>query len=154
MLQNKAGLWKGEHEWNFRTKRNSDGLIYIENIVTYVSDILNINETLVLEAKDGAVTLVVDVEENKAEQLWKKGEPNAGGYFTIENSKVPKILTATPSGVLTIQGNITLRQMLQLTNCGLLTIFYITFYIQIWKENANARLDSQIVQVKIPGITT
>ena len=102
MLQNKAGFWKGSDEWNFRTKINSDDLIYIENIQTLT--ILNIKKTWVLEAKDSAVTLEVDVEENKAEQLWKKGEPNAEGYFTLENSKVPKILTAISAGVLTIQG--------------------------------------------------
>ena len=102
MLQNKAGFWKGSDEWNFRTK--SDDLIYIENIQTLT--ILNIKKTWVLEAKDSAVTLEVDVEENKAEQLWKKGEPNAEGYFTLENSKVPKILTAISAGVLTIQGTL------------------------------------------------
>ena len=100
MLQNKAGFWKRNHEWNFRTKLNSDDLIYIENI----KPILGIKITFILEANNGAVMLETDVEENKAEQLWKKGEPNAEGYFTLKNSKVPKILTAISADVLTIQG--------------------------------------------------
>ena len=102
MLRNKAGFWKGNHEWNFKTKLNSDDLIYIENIKT----ILGTKITFILEANNGAVMLEVDVEENKAEQLWKKGEPNAEGYFTLKNSKLPKILTAISADVLTIQGTL------------------------------------------------
>ena len=102
MLQNKAGFWKGKHEWNFKIKLNSDDLIYIENI----KPILGIKITFILEANNGAVMLETDVEENKAEQLWKKGEPNAEGYFTLKNSKVPKILTAISADVLTIQGTL------------------------------------------------
>ena len=102
MLENKAGFWKGSDEWNFRTKTNSNDLIYIEKIVT----ILGIKKTLILEVKNGAVTFELDVEENKAEQLWKKGEPNAEGYFTLKNSKIPKLLTAISAEILTIQGTL------------------------------------------------
>ena len=105
MLENKAGFWKGSHEWNFRTKMNSVDLIYIEYIISSGPP-LNITETLILEAKNGAVAFELDVEENKAEQLWKKGELNAEGYFTLENSKVPKILTAISADILTIQGTL------------------------------------------------
>ena len=109
MLRNKAGFWKGNHEWNFKTKLNSDDLIYIENIKT----ILSIKITMILEANNGAVMLEVDVEENKAEQLWKKGEPNTEGYFTLENSKLPKVMTADHSAsykvLVVIKGNITLE---------------------------------------------
>ena len=53
--------------------------------------------------------------KGKAEQLWKKGEPNAEGYFTLENYKVPKVLTAIasvgqgPAESLEVKGNITLN---------------------------------------------
>ena len=50
-----------------------------------------------------------DFQEGKAKQLWKKGDPNAEGYFTLENSNVPKVLTADSSSDLKIKGNITLR---------------------------------------------
>ena len=85
-----------EEEWNFKPK---DDLIYIQNIT----------KTKTLELGYRMVDLE-DFEEDKAEQLWKKGEPNAEGYFTLENSSVPKlILTATSSSDLKIKGNITLR---------------------------------------------
>ena len=44
-------------------------------------------------------------EENKPKQLWKKGEPNAEGYFTLENFKVSKFMTATSSTSLELKGN-------------------------------------------------
>ena len=102
MLKNKAGFWKGKDEWNFRTKLNSDDLIYIQNIIP----VLGIKTNWILEAKNGEVLRKLDKEENKAEQLWKKGEPNAEGYFTLKNSKVPKILTAVAADILTIQGKL------------------------------------------------
>ena len=84
--------------WNFKTK---DDLIYIENSL----------EKKVLEITSNGKVFLKDLEEDKAEQLWKKGEPNAEGYFTLENSKVPKVMTAVYSRsriILEIKGNITL----------------------------------------------
>ena len=55
---------------------------------------------------DGRVieeTFVVD----KDEQLWKKGNPDAEGYFTIESQfEAPKFLTAITKSDLEIKGNI------------------------------------------------
>ena len=48
-----------------------------------------------------------EIQEGKLEQLWKIGEPDTEGYFTLENSKVPKFITLLLSG-LEIKGNITL----------------------------------------------
>ena len=48
-------------------------------------------------------------EEGKAHQLWKKGELDAEDYFTLENSGVPKVLTAISESSLEIKGNITMR---------------------------------------------
>ena len=110
MLENKAGFWKGSHEWNFRTKMNSVDLIYIEYIISSGPP-LNITQTLILEAKNGAVAFELDIEENKAEQLWKKGQPNAKDFFTLENCKVPRVLTASSSSKLEIIGNTNLRCM-------------------------------------------
>ena len=48
----------------------------------------------------------------EAKNLWKKGVEYADGYCTLENSKIPKIITpvAVPGGVgLEIKGNKTLR---------------------------------------------
>ena len=93
MLHNKEGLWKSNDMWNFTIKEE---LIYVENI----------NETKVWgTTNDGKVILEI-FEEDKAEQLWKKGEPNAEGYFTLENYKASKVLTATSSTSLELKGNI------------------------------------------------
>ena len=68
-----------------------------------------VSKQKVLEVtSDGKVT-VEDIEEGKAEQLWKIGEPNAEGYFTLEKFKVPKFLTAISSSILEIKGNITIK---------------------------------------------
>ena len=54
----------------------------------------------------GTTVVVLEVlEEDRADQLWKKGEPNNEGYFLLENSHVPKVLTATSSKGLEIKGN-------------------------------------------------
>ena len=57
--------------WNFKTK--NDDFIYIENI----------SKTKFLGTTSDGQVILEDFEENKAEQLWKKGMPNAEGYFTL-----------------------------------------------------------------------
>ena len=77
MLKNEAGLWKSVDSWIFKTK---DNILIIENT----------SKTKVSGAtSDGKVIQEVFVE-GKADQLWKKGKPDAEGYFTIKNSGVPK----------------------------------------------------------------
>ena len=90
------GLWTSDEEWNFRTK---DDLIYIENI----------SKTKVLGATRNGKVILEDVEEDKDEQLWKKGVPDAEGYFTLENCGVPKFITAISESALEIKGTMTLR---------------------------------------------
>ena len=48
----------------------------------------------------------------KADQLWKIGEPDAKGYFTLENSGVPKVITAISESGLIVKSNNTLRLIL------------------------------------------
>ena len=57
------------------------------------------------------VTLETFVEA-KVQQLWKKGEPDAKGYFILVPSlassvTVPKVITAFSESGLEIKGNIT-----------------------------------------------
>ena len=86
-------------KWNFKTK---DELIYIEN------DSYN----KVFGTSNGAKVIEVEYEEGKTEQLWKIGKPNAEGYFTLENYKVPKLLTATVNEYsLRIEGNFQLESI-------------------------------------------
>ena len=94
MLKNK-GLWMSDEEWNFKAK---DEYFYIENM----------SKTKVLSAKSHGEVILEDFEEGKAEQLWKKGEPNAHGYFTLESYNVSKVITANSSASLELKGNITL----------------------------------------------
>ena len=53
-------------------------------------------------ASDGQVILE-DFEEDKAEQLWKKGKPDAEGYFTLENYGVSMVITAISESGLEIK---------------------------------------------------
>ena len=92
MLINKEGIWKSNDSWVFKPK--DDDLIYIENT----------SKTKVLETFVDEVILA-DFQEDKAEQLWKKGTPDAEGFFTLENSEMPKFITAISESGLEIQGN-------------------------------------------------
>ena len=48
--------------------------------------------------------ILEDFEEGNDRQLWKKGEPDAEGYFTLQNSGEPKVLTAISESSLEIKG--------------------------------------------------
>ena len=53
--------------------------------------------------------ILENFEEDKDEQLWKKGEPNAEGYFTLENYKVSKFIFASSSTTLELKGNVAFK---------------------------------------------
>ena len=96
-LQNKEGRWKSDDNWNFKTK---DELIYIEDIS---------NKKFLQSSNDGNV-FWMDFEENKPQQLWKQGKPDAEGYFTLESvNPFFFALTAVSTNRFQIAGNITLR---------------------------------------------
>ena len=94
MLKNKEGAWKSDDDWEFKPQIN--GLIYIENT----------SKTKVLgSTSDGKVIKEVK-EVGKAEQLWKKGQPDVKGYFTLQKSGEPKVLTAISESSLEIKGTL------------------------------------------------
>ena len=62
------------------------------------------SKTKVLGAESHSEVILEVFEEGKTGQLWKKGEPDAEGYFTLENSEVPKVLTAISESSLEIKG--------------------------------------------------
>ena len=107
MLHNKEGFWMSDEKWNFKCK---DGFIEIENIKKCKGDLIyieNINKTKVLETTSDGKVILEDFEDEKAEQLWEKGEPNDEGYFTLENYKVAKFMTyVISSSSLEVKGNI------------------------------------------------
>ena len=96
MLQNKEGFWKSSDSWKFSSNQS---WIFIGNI----------NEANVWGTTNAGKVILENMEKDKDGQLWKKGEPNAQGYFTLENYKVSKFVTATSSTSLELKGNITLR---------------------------------------------
>ena len=93
-LLNKEGLWMSDEKWTFKTFLR---LICIENI----------NKTKVLGTKNKSKVILENFEENKLKQLWKKGEPNAEGYFTLENVSVSNVMTATSSTSLELKSKMT-----------------------------------------------
>ena len=82
--------------WIFTPK--DDDLIYIENT----------SKTKVLGATSDDKVVEEDSDEDKAGQLWIKGELDADEYFTLKTSGVPKFLTAIGSD-LEIKGNTHLK---------------------------------------------
>ena len=72
-------------------------MIYIENI----------SKTKVLGITNDGEVILEDFKEDKAEQLWKKGvsrDDGFDGFYSLENSKVPKVITAISSSNFEIKG--------------------------------------------------
>ena len=67
----------------------------------------NINKNKIWGTTNDGKVILENFEEGKDGQLWKKGEPDAEGYFTLENYKWSKFMTATSSTTLEVKGNIT-----------------------------------------------
>ena len=74
-------------------KTKDDDLIYIENT----------SKKKFLQATSDGKVIYEDFVRYKAEQLWKKREPDAEGYFILENSGVSKVLTAISESGLEIR---------------------------------------------------
>ena len=91
LLQNKDKNWVSNEEWVFKPDTN-----LIQNILT---------EKVLGATNDGQV-IREDYEEGKDQQLWKKGDPNTEGYFTLKNFREPKLMTAISTNDLQIKGNI------------------------------------------------
>ena len=120
-LKDKAAIWQSTDEWNITTKGE---FVYIEKISIFESTITenqeNDNALRSLETETGKIVLGNTfgtgnsvVEENFQDtpgpgQLWKKGDVNTEGYFTLVNSdkehKSPQFLTAIGASELEIKG--------------------------------------------------
>ena len=97
MLKSKKVLWKSDDMWKFTS--NGD-LIRIENI----------KKKTVLGITNDNKVILKNFEDNNDGQLWKKGESNNKGYFTLENYRVSKFLTVASSTRLELKGKITLKE--------------------------------------------
>ena len=84
---------------------HTDPVIYIENISKTKE---KISKTKVLGTSIDGEVILEDFDESKVQQLWKKGKTQEG-FFTLENAKIPMLMTAISSSVLQLKGNIILR---------------------------------------------
>ena len=116
MLENKAGLWRSNDSWIFKTN-DDDRLIYVENT----------SKAKVLETTRDGKVIQKEKVEGKAHQLWKKGKSDPDGYFTLINSGMPKLITAISKSGMEIKGNIPLTYTLLLVDY-LLIIYHADFF--------------------------
>lgn len=98
-LKNKADLWNSDDAWSLEKK----------NMLVYV--VKNIESNKVLGVKrpvDKQMKVIQqDFEEDNfygSDQLWKKGDPNAEGYFILEHYVLRRTLTAISTNSLEIKG--------------------------------------------------
>ena len=105
MLQNKGRLWKSNDTLNFHRIHHYNGKYH--KYYDTLNRIENINKTLVWgTTNDGKVILEVLVK-GKDDQLWKKREQTADGYFTLENYKKSSwFVTAASSTSLELRGKV------------------------------------------------
>ena len=82
----------------------------VPKVITAISESdLEIKKTIVLVTTNDSKVILENFEDDKAEQLWEKGEPNAEEYFTLENYEVAKFMTyVISSSSLEVKGNTTL----------------------------------------------
>merc|ERR1712051_81518 len=74
-------------EWNITTKKTF--------IIVNASD-----KNLVIGIDNHGTIVEEEFEDGKPGRHWKKGKPDADGYFSLEGSKSSKILTANSSSNL------------------------------------------------------
>ena len=95
ILKNKANLWSSNDEWNITT---NDKYFYIENISK--------KKVLGTKKSHGRIKVIEeDLVEDKPGQLWKRGNPDSEGYFTVEISDSLTVMTAIPSNQVAGQKN-------------------------------------------------
>ena len=96
---NKAELWASEDDFEITL----NGSFYL---------IENISKKKVL-GTNGESNVVVgeNFVEDKDGQLWKKGELNIEGYFTLAGSKSQKVMTAVSEEEIKMEGKLLLGQL-------------------------------------------
>ena len=98
-LINKAELWASEDDFNITL----NGSFYlIENISK--KKVLGING-------ESNVVVGENFVEDKDGQLWKKGELNIEGYFTLAGSKSQKVMTAVSEEKIEMKGKLLMGKL-------------------------------------------
>ena len=94
VLKSKSGtIWKPEEQWTFVTAEKDGRTGYIANSQKDIG--LGITGDSVHE---------VTSYQNDATQIWKKGQPDHEGYFTLTSQRSQKVLTAISDQILEIKG--------------------------------------------------
>ena len=91
-LANKANVWQSVDKWEF-VKNDDKTMFYIRNI----------DKSKVLEVLDDNLVDCADFVENKADQLWKKGD-TMEGYFTLKSFELSKVMTAISETKIEVKG--------------------------------------------------
>ena len=96
VLKSKSGtIWKPEEQWTFVTAEKNGSMGYIANSEKDIG--LGITGDSVHE---------VTSYQNDATQIWKKGEPDRDGYFTLTSLRSQKVLTAISDDIIEIRGKV------------------------------------------------
>ena len=98
-LKNKSGIWTSKDNWIFGPIDSAERTVYIENTS---------NNTALSTSNDDVKE--VSHYQNDAAQIWRKGDPDNEGYFTLSNNE--KVLTAVSDHGLEMKG------ILRFTNIG------------------------------------
>ena len=101
VLKSKSGIiWKPDEQWTFVPEESSSK-----------GYIANTKDTTLGISGDSVIE--VTSYQNDTTQIWKKGEPDEKGYFTLTSVKTQKVLTAISDEIIEIRG----RNMIQLFYC-------------------------------------
>ena len=81
-----------------------DPYVLQPDVLIHIRNITQTDIEKVLGMKNDDKVILEDLKQNRKEQLWKIGACDKDGYFTLENSNVPKFMTAISSTSLEIKG--------------------------------------------------
>ena len=89
-LINKGGIWKSKEIWKFSGHSSA---VNIENT----------SKNTLLRATSDDLVCEVDAA---ATPIWKKGDPNVEGFYTLTSLKSQKVLTAASDESLEMRGRV------------------------------------------------
>ena len=95
VLKSKSGtIWKPEEQWTFVTAEKDGCTGYIAN---------SQNPDIGLGLSGDSVIEVTSYQ-NDTTQIWKKGEPDRKGYYTLTSVTTQKVLTAISDETIEVRG--------------------------------------------------
>ena len=115
-MKSKSGtIWKPEEQWTFVTAEKDGCTGYIANSQKH--DIgLGISGDSIIE---------VTSYQNDTTQIWKKGEPDRKGYYTLTSVTTQKVLTAISDEIIKVRGKRVIK-MFHLFSSIKISYFFIS----------------------------